>query len=208
MFIMTRWKNRIGDTLRRERGAAAMEFAFILPILAVLIFGVIDFGRYIQARLIITNMSREGGNLASRDIKPGTALIAMLQSSATPLVLSGGLGRICISSIKAGGVDSRGRVVDPYIDTDHSYTGGGLSTDCSTRAGASRLGLSPVLYDHLTYNEENKAPDIVGVTVVEVYYKYRPVTPLPRFITNLFLSHGDGSIMGSKAVFCTTGDRS
>lgn len=204
MLILKRQQKTGPDALRNQRGVAAVEFAFILPILAVLIFAVVDFGRFIQARLIITNVSREGANLASRDIKTGADLITMLQSSATPLVLSGALGKICISSVKAGGVDAHGDVVDPSIDAQ--YTGGGSSKTCGTRTGVERLGLSAALYDHLVYDEDNKAPDIAGVTVVEVYYKYKPVTPLPGFISGLFLTDGDGSIMGSKAVFCTTGD--
>lgn len=208
MSIIAQSKSKAGDGSRRDRGAAAVEFAFILPILVILVFAVIDFGRFIQARLIITNVSREGGNLASRDIKNGADLITMLQSSSSPLVLSGELGKICISSIKAGGINSRGEIVDPQVDAAQSYTGGGLSRSCSIKDGMDRLGLSPEMYGRLEYDEANKAPDIAGVTVVEVYYKYRPVTPLPRFIAGLFLSDGDGSIMGSRAVFCTTGDAS
>lgn len=199
-----RLKSVLTHPFMSRRGTAAIEFAFILPILAVLVFAVVDFGRFIQARLIVTNVSREGGNLASRDIKTGADLITMLQSSATPLVLTGGLGRICVTSVKAGGVNSSGDVIDPAIDAQ--FTGGGLPKTCGTRVEVSQLGLSDTMYNHLVYNEEYKAPDIQGVTVVEVYYKYKPVTPLPSFISGLFLEDGDGSIMGSKAVFCTTGD--
>ncbi len=56
-----------------------IEFCLILPVLLVLVFAIIDFGRLIHARLIITNVTREGGNLASRDIKSGNDLITMLQ---------------------------------------------------------------------------------------------------------------------------------
>ena len=89
------------SSFRNDKGAALIEFCLILPVLLVLVFAIIDFGRLIHARLIITNVTREGGNLASRDIKSGTDLIAMLRSSATPLDLNGS-GRICISSIEAG----------------------------------------------------------------------------------------------------------
>jgi hypothetical protein len=206
MLTAGQWKRTLRRPLTSRRGTAAVEFAFILPILAILVFAVIDFGRYIQARLIVTNVSREGANLASRHIRTGTDIIDILQSSASPLVLSGGLGKICVSSVKAGGVDSRGNIVDPSIDAPNTFTGGGLSTDCRTRAGATQLGLSNTLYEYLVYDEDKRASDIRGITVVEVYYKYRPITPLPRFITGLFLNDGDGSILGSRAVFCTTGE--
>ena len=51
---------------------------------------------------------------------------------------------------------------------------------------------------------EDQASDINGITVVETFYKYRPITPLPNFIANIFLTHGDGTIVGSKSVYCTT----
>ena len=72
-----------------KKGVAALEFALILPLLSVMVFGIVDLGRLIQSHLIITNVSREGGSLASRGIKSGNDLINMLQSSGTPLDLNG-----------------------------------------------------------------------------------------------------------------------
>lgn len=43
-----------------ERGAAAMEFALILPVLAALVFGVIDFGRLLYTQEVLNNAAREG----------------------------------------------------------------------------------------------------------------------------------------------------
>ena len=57
------------------------------------------------------------------------------------------------------------------------------------------MGLTPKVYDHLVFNSGNKASDINGVTVVETFYKYRPITPLPKFITNILLNDGDGIII-------------
>jgi Flp pilus assembly protein TadG len=46
--------------LRREDGAAAVEFALVLPILIVLVFGIIEFGFALYNKEVITNASREG----------------------------------------------------------------------------------------------------------------------------------------------------
>ncbi len=43
-----------------ERGAAAVEFAILLPVLMLILFGVIEFGMIMYSREIITNASREG----------------------------------------------------------------------------------------------------------------------------------------------------
>ncbi|MEW6327514.1 MAG: TadE/TadG family type IV pilus assembly protein [Thermodesulfobacteriota bacterium] len=46
--------------LRDQKGAAAVEFALVLPILILFIFGIIEFGMGMHAKEILTNASREG----------------------------------------------------------------------------------------------------------------------------------------------------
>lgn len=48
----------------RERGAAAVEFAFILPILLLVIGGTVDFGRALYTQVTLTNAAREGARAA------------------------------------------------------------------------------------------------------------------------------------------------
>ena len=43
-----------------ERGAAAVEFALVLPVLVVLLFGIIEFGFILYSKEVLTNASREG----------------------------------------------------------------------------------------------------------------------------------------------------
>lgn len=50
---------------RDERGAAAVEFALVLPLLLTLVFGVIDFGRALFAFNYLTAAVREGGRFAA-----------------------------------------------------------------------------------------------------------------------------------------------
>ena len=47
-------------TTRRERGAAAVEFALLLPVLVLLVGGIVDYGRYFFTQLQLTNAAREG----------------------------------------------------------------------------------------------------------------------------------------------------
>ena len=188
-------------SFRNDKGVAALELSLILPVLLVLVFAIIDFGLLTHARLIIANIAREGGNLASRDIKAGNDLIKMLQTSANPLKLQED-GRICISSIEAGTPNNH----NPAISvTDPQVCAGSLAAPSSISGGAANLGLTQKVYDHLVFNSGNEASDINGVTVVETFYKYRPITPLPKFITNILLNDGDGIIINSRAAFCTTG---
>jgi Flp pilus assembly protein TadG len=42
-----------------DRGAAAVEFAILLPLILLLLLGIIDFGRLYNARLTVTHSARE-----------------------------------------------------------------------------------------------------------------------------------------------------
>lgn len=49
----------------REAGAAAIEMALVLPILLVLVFGIVDFGRAYNAKVSLTQAAREGARVRS-----------------------------------------------------------------------------------------------------------------------------------------------
>lgn len=49
----------------RDRGAVAIEFALLLPVLLLLLFGIIDFGRALNASITLTQAAREGARLAA-----------------------------------------------------------------------------------------------------------------------------------------------
>lgn len=53
---------------RSEAGAELVEFALVLPMLLVIVFGIAEFGMIFQRNLVITNAAREGARLA---ILPG-----------------------------------------------------------------------------------------------------------------------------------------
>jgi len=50
----------------RERGANLVEFALVLFVLALLMMGVVDFGRAFYSYIAVTNAAREGARRASR----------------------------------------------------------------------------------------------------------------------------------------------
>lgn len=49
--------------LRSEAGASAVEFALLLPLLMMILFGIIEFGLALYRQAILTNASREGARL-------------------------------------------------------------------------------------------------------------------------------------------------
>jgi Flp pilus assembly protein TadG len=58
-------RHRSGGRSARDRGAAAVEFALVLPLLLLLVFGIIDFGRALSAQITLTQAAREGARLTA-----------------------------------------------------------------------------------------------------------------------------------------------
>lgn len=61
--------HRLAGATRRSRriarqGTAAVEFALILPILLMLVFGIIEFGRAFMVAQVLTTAAREGARAA------------------------------------------------------------------------------------------------------------------------------------------------
>jgi Flp pilus assembly protein TadG len=67
-----------------ERGATLVEFAFILPIFVLLVFGVIDFGWAFAQNLDVKQGAREGGRIVAVNGGTGTGT-AQCQSLQTQI---------------------------------------------------------------------------------------------------------------------------
>jgi hypothetical protein len=196
-------RKRFPGAIRRDRGgqrgATLVELALLLPILVVMVLGIIDFGRLIHARLVITNVSREGGSIGSRADQQGNQqLITALQHSAAPFTITGADGRIIITRISAGL-----NALNPQPFIDWRETGGALNepSRITGNVGQTPGGLANPLFGRLQFNTAQNDSDIAEVTIVEVFYLYRPITPLPEFIQNLVLPSRGGIVIASRATF-------
>ena len=63
--------------LRGERGATAVEFAFILPLLLVLVLGIAEFGRAFQVSGTLSAAAREGVRVMALQNDPAAARAAV-----------------------------------------------------------------------------------------------------------------------------------
>jgi TadE-like protein len=77
-------QRRHAATGPRDRGAAAVEFALLLPVLLLILFGIIDFGRALNAQITLTQAAREGARLAALGV-PSATVITRAQTAATGL---------------------------------------------------------------------------------------------------------------------------
>jgi Flp pilus assembly protein TadG len=78
---------------RNQRGAVAVEFALIMPMLCLLVFGIIEFGFMLNRDMIVGNASRDGARAASlgdtyADIRAGIA--SELAASGVPTTVATG----------------------------------------------------------------------------------------------------------------------
>ncbi len=75
--------------LTRDRGAAAVEFALVVPILLLLVFGIAEFGRAYNIQTTLSGAAREGARTMALENDPGAASAAAV-AAAQPLDVSGG----------------------------------------------------------------------------------------------------------------------
>ena len=71
---------------RSERGASAVEFAIVLPMLFLVLGGIVDFGRYFFTQIQVTNASREGVRAAVMYPSPSSTDQAAITARAMAAV--------------------------------------------------------------------------------------------------------------------------
>ena len=130
-----------------HRGQALVEFALVIPVFLLMLFGVVDAGRYVYMTSVLSQAAREGARLA--------AVEASWIGSADPSCGSVG-GPVCPSNTAALTADATAaanRMVAPfgpisslYISCDpvgSAPTGAWTSgTVCDTNSGATRNAVS------------------------------------------------------------------
>ena len=116
-----------------ERGAAAVEFALILPVLVLLIFGIIEFGRGYNAKIEITGAAREG----ARVLAVGSGDPAAAAIGAAPTLDSGKLSVTASASPCVPGSSATVTVAYPF---EYNVPLFGAATVTLTSKGVMRCG--------------------------------------------------------------------
>src|SRR5690606_36137462 len=87
---------------RRMTGVAAVEFALVVPLLLVILFGIIDFGFMLYDKAMLTNAAREGARAGivlreTRLTKGEVENVAHEYCQERMIRLGGGDGQDCIA---------------------------------------------------------------------------------------------------------------
>ena len=83
-----------GCVKKDESGAAAVEFAIVLPVLLLLVFGIIEFGLLFNRYITVTHAAREGVRVAALTGNADTGATAGEAAApdlVVPAICSGGL---------------------------------------------------------------------------------------------------------------------
>ena len=86
---------------RSERGAAAVEFALVMPLLLALVLGIVEFGHAYHVQTTLSGAAREGVREMALHNKPTDARAAT-KAAAPQLALSDGQIDVTPSNCVAG----------------------------------------------------------------------------------------------------------
>jgi len=151
-------------------GQALIEFTCVVFILLLLVFGLIDFCREISIRHVITSLTREGSNLASRNTSLASALDAVVKS-ADPLNITNN-GHIIISVVTNNA--GQAWVADQAIWPNTAVTNS-TKSKVGVPGAAALSGWIPTTLPPLP--ESNQT-----IYVTEVYYSFHAATPVGKLL--------------------------
>lgn len=166
-----------GKNSASQTGQSMVELALVVPFLLVLSLGVADVGRALLFNNILTNMSREGANLASRTAQSPAFIIDTLNETAAPLnMATHGMG--ILSRVKA--IDGGSGTVITVVFEQYRAVSGNTSL-------SSKLWVCPSWASSGSCNLPAAATSRVvtlpftlelgyEVNVMETIYEYTPLT--------------------------------
>jgi len=103
-----------------QKGAAALEFAIVLPLLVLLVFGIIDTGLLLYNKQVITNASREG---ARAGISGSTTVVDVVQNYCTGRLFPSGTPPPAVNVTGGGAFQNDLTVTVTYV---HNFMFAGI----------------------------------------------------------------------------------
>ncbi len=124
---------RVGGRRGGEQGAAAVEFAVLLPLLVALLFGFIQFGIAFNDKIQATNAAREGARVAIVGVQDWTNINGSGKSFWQVVRERSGTGGLTACSVTSSNTvgntltvqfDYPVNIVIPFVPMPPSFTTG------------------------------------------------------------------------------------
>jgi Flp pilus assembly protein TadG len=146
--------------VRRQGGQALIEFALVLPVFVVMLFGVVDAGRYVYMNSVLSQAAREGARVAAVE----ASWIGSTDASCGAVG-----GPVCpanAAALQADALAAANRMVAPFGNIGSLY----ISCDPvgSAPTGSWTTGTSCTTTSGITGN----------VVSVRVLLTFTPLTPV------------------------------
>ena len=130
---------------QRQKGIAAVEFAIVLPVLLLIVFGIVQLGIALYDKPVITNASREGARagIVLKSPKPSATDIqnVVLNYTSTYLLTFGTQSSPTVTTTGQGG--SFGTPLS--VSVSYAYAGLGLGGMFSAVSGPITLSATTVM---------------------------------------------------------------
>jgi Flp pilus assembly protein TadG len=130
----------------RDGGAAAVEFALVLPILLLLLFGIIDFGRLYFTQITLTDAAREGARVLALEGASGSGYSATQASDDAEARVQDAVSGVDSAVNVSSGTCTDGQPVTVTATTNFSFLtplpdlAGLLGISTVTGTGVMRCG--------------------------------------------------------------------
>ena len=147
-----------------QTGQAMFELALLVPLLCLVMFAIIEYGRALNYEQKLVDLSRQGSNMASRGTALATAASTVAQNSA-PLNVAGA-GEVIITSV------ARVNNVDTITGQASS---GPLGVSSKIGTGVGSRATVPTTADDIFTNNSGQT-----VYITEIYYPLQQITPIGR----------------------------